>query len=126
MTTENVPEVSPEQEKKDMIDYVTKLEDLLPRYARRAAALRPEEVGSVEWSQGFGLFWRQAREDQGFSRYSIAAKAGAHVNDIRLLENGFIEIEQVGDFLRHYSAALTGNATLWETCREQFHFPQSQ
>ncbi len=116
--------VTPEQEERDAMDYIRRLQELLPRYARRAQALAPAETGSVEWSEALGEYWTEVRQSVKASRYSAAAKSGAHVNDIRLLEGGLVEIEQVGDFLERYSQALTGSTALWEKCRERFNFPR--
>jgi len=117
--------VSPEQEEKDAMNYIQRLQELLPRYARRAQALAPAETGSVEWSEALGEYWTEVRQSVKASRYAAAAKVGAHVNDIRLLEGGLVEIEQVGGFLEQYSQALTGSTALWEQCRERFNFPKS-
>ncbi len=117
-------QVSPDQERDDMRAYVDELAERLPRYARRAAALKPEEVGSVEWSKAVGQYWRGAREARNISRYGLAARMNTHVNNIRFLELGIVEIEELDGFLEPYSQAL-GDPDLFEGYRKTFIVPGS-
>lgn len=124
--TEDHPDIqiSPEQERDDMMTYLDELEKRLPRYAQRSAALRPEEPGSVEWSRAVGKYWRNARETHNLSRYGLAARTNTHVNNIRFLEGGLVEMEELQGFLEPYAQAI-GDPNLYTEFSQRFGIGQT-
>lgn len=86
--------------------YLDQLWNRLPNYARRAAAIEPEEPYSVEWLAKAGRFWWDVREELGLSRHDAAEKVGIPINEVRFFELGLAEPIQVEDRAFSYASVF--------------------
>jgi len=114
--------VTPEQDKQDMLAYMDVLPKRLSKITERAGAIPAGQFGSSEWFKEVGDYWREARENEGLSRYELASKAGVHVNVIRFLEEGMAYPEELrGDLLHLLSLNISGNETQSATFNQRFN-----
>lgn len=106
--TEDHPDIaiSSAQEKADMLAFLDELGKRLPRFGKEARHIPSGQSGSVAWTREVGNYWRNVREAHNMSRYGLAARAGTHVNNIRLLEVGIIEVAEIVDFVRPYTQVI--------------------
>lgn len=79
----------------EIIEFLHELDDRLPRYARRAAAIKGGDQYSVEWFAEIGKFIRDAREGAGIDRKTMSTSHGINITHIRLLEVGLGEPDEL-------------------------------
>jgi hypothetical protein len=92
----------------------------LPDFAVRAARLPAEERGSYEWQAAAGRFWWIAREEAGLSPAEGAQALGCSINELRLMEFGFLTQRAFGSRrLRTYANRL-GEPDLYEQFQNRF------
>jgi ribosome-binding protein aMBF1 (putative translation factor) len=122
--SKEVVSVSEDADQREVMEYLDELEQRLPRFARRAAAIPPDKPYSAEWFSSLGKFWRNAREERGLSRREAAKRANVSANQLRLLEVGLGEPEDLRDgFMKRFADALGDSVNLLHECKERFGVP---
>lgn len=107
----------------EVMGYLDALDERLPRFARRAAAIPANEPYSVEWFAQLGKFLKQARQDSGLSRPEAAAAAEVDPNVLRFVEVGMGEPEDLR-VLPRYARVLNGNGDeVLKECKRLFGVP---
>ena len=115
--------ISPDQERTDALAYIDELESSrLGKMTERAKSIPAGQLGSVEWFEEVGNYWKEVRETSGTERYDVAARIGLHVNVVRFLEHGLAYPEELqGDLLPKLSQSLTGDLRAFETFSQRYN-----
>lgn len=81
----------------DFQRYFNRLSQRLPKYERESA----------EWLFQTGTILREARMSMGFTRATVAERMGIDINDLRLVEQGLGEREQLTEeWISRFSEAI--------------------
>jgi hypothetical protein len=89
-------------------------------FAKRSAAIPPDEHGSFEWLSSAGVFWWQARERAGMSREDLAHDLGIRTNQVRFLELGLVMPRELSEHSLRAHARALGAPELYEQFCERF------
>ena len=117
-------EISQAQEQADLLSYTEELAKRLPAFAEKVSSIPKGQPGSIQWAKEVGQYWRSARETQNISRYGLASRMDIHVNTIRFLELGIVEVKDLPALVEPLSQAI-GDPDLYTAFSQRYGVPQT-
>lgn len=102
----------------------TELYSRLQAVTRSTQDLNPTDIGSPEWRQANGQFWRSARTETRIPLTEVASKIGVRPDVLRFVDTGLILDPELG-LLEKYAQAL-GKPELLGDFAKQLQTPNWQ